>query len=90
MQIGDNAYPLINNGTIAALRGSVTALGTIVTNNGTFRAANNGLLQIGGIIEELSDLATMANDDGTGVFRFIGTVDNAASTFVIDRTVAGL
>jgi hypothetical protein len=90
MQIGEATYPLINNGTIAALRYTVTALGTTVTNNGTFRTANAGLLQIGGTIQQMSQLGSMVNDDGTGVFRFIGTVDNSANTFVVDRTVTGL
>jgi hypothetical protein len=89
MEIGGD-YPLINNGTIAALRSSVLVHGTTVTNNGAFRVANGGRVDVGGTIDELADLGTVVNDDGTGVLRFVGTVDNRNSTFVVDRTIVGL
>jgi hypothetical protein len=88
--IGGN-YPLINNATIHAHTGvgSITVIGSTVTNNGSYLIDTGGLLQISAPISHLSDLGSITAT-GSGVVRFLGTFDNSQNTLIADGSINGL
>jgi hypothetical protein len=90
--IGEPAYPVTNYGTIASLKqfAKVTVVGQTFTNGGTLLLGADCAIDINTTLKRLSELGTVSNPGGGGSVRLVGTVDNSASSFVLDGSVPGL